>query len=112
NTYKLKLPDSMSHIHPVFNSPRVALTIRPYIPNNDMWFSNREAKAFYEFGNDNEQEWFVKEIIHKWTNGGLQFRVQWTLGDITWEPLSGVKELEALDRHLELCGVKCPHDLP
>ncbi|KIJ48469.1 hypothetical protein M422DRAFT_247807 [Sphaerobolus stellatus SS14] len=30
-------------------------------------------------------------------NDGLQFRVQWTLEDVTWEPLSGVKELEVLD---------------
>ncbi|KIJ24344.1 hypothetical protein M422DRAFT_274891 [Sphaerobolus stellatus SS14] len=48
---------------------------------------------------DDEQEWFIVEIIgHEWTNDGLQFRVQWTLGDVTWEPLSGVKELEALNR--------------
>ncbi|KIJ52171.1 hypothetical protein M422DRAFT_156908, partial [Sphaerobolus stellatus SS14] len=95
--------------------------IRPYIPNNDTRFANHEAKAFYDFGPkpnhgntmDDKQEWFVDEIIgHEWINGGLQFRVQWTLGDITWEPLAGVKELEALDRYLELHGIKHPCDLP
>src|ERR1700710_931248 len=87
--------------------------IRPYIPNNDTWFPNHETKAFYDFGKDDAQEWFVDEIIgHEWTNEGLQFRVQWTLGDVTWEPLSGVKELEALDRYLELWGVKRSRDLP
>ncbi|KIJ57333.1 hypothetical protein M422DRAFT_238927 [Sphaerobolus stellatus SS14] len=77
-----------------------------------MTFHNK-AKAFYDFGKDDEQEWFVEEIIgHEWTNEGLQFRVQWTLGDITWESLSGVKELEALDRYLELCSIKRLCDLP
>ncbi|KIJ53782.1 hypothetical protein M422DRAFT_242040, partial [Sphaerobolus stellatus SS14] len=71
------------------------------------------TKAFYDFGQDNKQEWFIEEIIgHEWSNDGLQFRVQWTLGDITWEPLSGVKELEALDRYLELHSVKRLRDLP
>ncbi|KIJ48183.1 hypothetical protein M422DRAFT_162957 [Sphaerobolus stellatus SS14] len=37
--------------------------IRPYIPNNDMWFPNQEAKAFYDFGKDKEQEWFFEAII-------------------------------------------------
>ncbi|KIJ55431.1 hypothetical protein M422DRAFT_99359, partial [Sphaerobolus stellatus SS14] len=92
--------------------------IRPYVPNNDAQLPNREAKAFYDFGKDDEQEWFVEEIIgHEWSNDGLQFRVQWTLGNVTWEPpvtepLSGVKELEALDYYLELHSVKRPCDLP
>ncbi|KIJ42777.1 hypothetical protein M422DRAFT_253864, partial [Sphaerobolus stellatus SS14] len=74
---------------------------------------HNKAKAFYDFGKDDEQEWFIEEIIgHEWTNDGLQFRVQWTLGDVTWEPLSGVKELEGLDRYLELCGIKRLRDLP
>ena len=83
------------------------------MPNDDEQFPNHKAKAFYDFGQDDEQEWFVNEIIdHEWTKNRLQFRVQWTLGDVTWEPLSGVKDLEALDHYLELWGVKHPRDLP
>ncbi|KIJ43688.1 hypothetical protein M422DRAFT_252930 [Sphaerobolus stellatus SS14] len=107
----LELPEELKarKIHATFHNS----LIRPHVPNNDTRFPNREAKAFYDFGTDNEQEWFVEVIIgHEWANEGLQFRVQWTLGDVTWEPLSGVKELEALDRYLELCGVKRPCDLP
>ena len=33
------------------------------------------------------------------------------LGDITWEPLSSCKDLEALDAYLELQGAKAPQDL-
>ncbi|KIJ22604.1 hypothetical protein M422DRAFT_258360 [Sphaerobolus stellatus SS14] len=107
----LDLPDELKarKIHATFHNS----LIRPHIPNNDSWFPNQESKAFYDFGKDSEQEWFIEEIIgHEWSNDGLQFRVQWTLGDITWEPLSGVKELEALDWYLELRGVKRPRDLP
>ena len=33
------------------------------------------------------------------------------LGDVTWEPLSSCKDLEALDVYLELRGAKAPRDL-
>ena len=33
------------------------------------------------------------------------------LGDVTWEPLSSWKDLEALDVYLELRGAKAPQDL-
>jgi hypothetical protein len=33
------------------------------------------------------------------------------MGDITWEPLDNCKQLEALDRYLELHGVRCPTEL-
>ena len=42
----------------------------------------------------------------------LEFQVRWTLGDVTWEPLTECKELEALDEYLELHRVKRPRDLP
>ncbi|KIJ53924.1 hypothetical protein M422DRAFT_153804 [Sphaerobolus stellatus SS14] len=71
----LDLPDELKarKIHATFHNS----LIRPHVPNNDSWFPNREAKAFYDFGKDDEQEWFVEEIIgHEWSNDGLQFRVQ------------------------------------
>ena len=27
-------------------------------------------------------------LAHKWTNNNLELQVKWTLGDVTWEPLS------------------------
>ena len=40
----------------------------------------------------------------------LELQVKWTTGDITWEPLSSCKDLEALDVYLELQGAKAPWD--
>ena len=43
--------------------------VQPYIKNNDILFPKRDTKVFYNFGNDEDQEWFVKEILaNKWTN--------------------------------------------
>ena len=78
--------------------------VRPFVPNNEVQFPKREAKSFYDFGNDDDQEWFVEEIIaHKWEGDkNLSLQVRWTLGDVTWEPYNICKDLEALDRYLEL----------
>ena len=87
--------------------------VRPYVKNNDILFPKREAKSYYDFGNNNEQEWFVDEILaHKWTDNNLELQVKWTLGDVTWEPIDSCKNLEALDSYLELRGVTHPRDLP
>ena len=75
-------------------------------------FPKRDTKVFYDFGNDEDQEWLVEEILaHKWTNNNLELQVKWTLGDVTWEPLSSCKDLEALGIYLELQGAKAPQDL-
>ena len=59
--------------------------------------------VYYDFGNDEDQEWLIKEILaHKWANNDLELQVKWTVGDITWELLSSCKDLEALDIYLEL----------
>ena len=85
----------------------------PYVKNSDVLFPKQEAKAYYNFSNNDEQEWFVKEILaHKWTNNDLEIQVKWTLGDVTWEPISSCKDLEALDKYLELQGVKHASDPP
>ena len=58
---------------------------------------------YHDFGNNEDQEWLVEEILaHKWTNNALEFQVKWKTGDVTWDPLSSCKELEALDVYLEL----------
>ena len=60
-----------------------------------------------------ESEWLVNEIIgHQWEGKDVMFRVKWNMGDTTWEPYSNCKDLEALDRYLELHGVRTVRNLP
>jgi hypothetical protein len=111
-TVTLELPDDLKnwHVSPTFH----ANPVRRYIANNDDLFPKREAKSFYDFGVTADEEWLVDEIIvHRRINSKeLEFQVRWTLGDVTWEPMSACKELEALDNYLELRGVSKPRDLP
>ena len=88
--------------------------VQNFVANNDKLFPKRDTKSFYDFSQDDEQEWLVKEITsHRWSNSKeLKLEVRWTLGDITWEPLASCRDLEALDLYLELRGIAHPHDLP
>ena len=89
--------------------------VRKFVANNDELFPKWDAESFYDFGQDDEQEWLVEEIItsHCWTNSKeLKLEVRWMLGDTPWEPLAACKDLEALDLYLELQGVAHPCDLP
>ena len=107
----IKLPPKLKdrRISPTFHTNLV----RPYFKNNNILFPKREAKLYYNFGNNDEQEWFINKILaHKWTNNNLELQVEGTLGDITWEPIYSCKKLEALDTYLELNGVTRPWDLP
>ena len=112
STVTLELPPALieRQINPTFHMG----LIRKFVANNDKLFHSRDAKSFYDFGKDNEQEWLVEEITsHRWTSPKeLKLEVRWTLGDTTWEPLATCKNLEALDIYLELCSVAHPHDLP
>ena len=50
--------------------------VRPYVKNNDILFPKREAKSYYNFGNNDEQEWFVAKILaHKWTENYLNYKL-------------------------------------
>ena len=109
--YMLELPEELlkRRIHPTFH----ARLLRPAIENNDACFPNREATFFYDFGNDPGREWNVDLIVdHKHSGNSVLFDVQWETGKITHEPYNNCKELEALDRYLELHGVKHWHELP
>ena len=98
-TLQLRQEFKNREINPTFHTSLV----QPYIKNNDIVFPKRDIKVYYDFGNDEDQEWLVEEILaHKWTNNDLELQVKWMLGDITWEPLSSCKDLEALDIYLEL----------
>jgi hypothetical protein len=47
-------------------------------------------------GEESEMEWEVKRILQERRSAGKdEFLVEWAMGDKTWEPLEGVKELEA-----------------
>ena len=88
--------------------------IQKFVTNNNELFPKQDRKSFYDFGQDDEQEWLIKEITsHRWTSSKeLKLEVKWMLGDTTWEPLASCKDLEALDLYLELWGVAHPHYLP
>jgi hypothetical protein len=112
STATLKLPEDLKNrrVSPTFHTSLV----RRYIANNNDLFPKREAKSLYEFGAHNDEEWLVDEIIaHRRINSKeLEFQVRWTLGDVTWEPMSAWKDLEALDNYLELWGMSRTRDLP
>jgi len=109
STYQVKLPPDMKkrRIHDVFHEN----VLKRYIGNNDELFPKRETRPHYDFSDDPDNEWVVNEIIdHKWSPN-LMLKVLWELGDSTWEHLSVVEELQALDQYLELEGVTEPLQL-
>ncbi len=112
SNYVLELPVALQQcqIHPKFH----ASLLRPYHENNDLLFPNRAHPEPYDFGAPDDAEWFVEEIIgHRWIDRSrLELNVRWSLGDTTWEPLPTCNELAALDRYLEVMGVRYPRDLP
>ena len=64
-------------------------------------------------GDDPDKEWNVDLIVdHKHIGNTIFFDIQWETGETTHEPYINWKELEALDRYLELHGVKHWCELP
>ena len=102
----LELPPELmaQWVHPTFHMS----LLRAHIPNDDTRFPHHDMKAYYDFGAADKPEWFVNEILaHRLVDStGLELQVHWTLGDMTWEPCALCKELAALDKYLELRGVK------
>ena len=57
----LKLPQEFKErkINPTFHTSFV----QPYIKNNDILIPRRDTKVYYDFRNDENQEWLIKEIL-------------------------------------------------
>jgi hypothetical protein len=112
STVTLELPDDLKNwrMSPTFHT----ILVRWYVANNDELFPKQEAKSFYDFGAIADEEWLVDEIIaHRRIHSkDLEFQVRWTLGDVTWEPMSACQDIEALDNYLELRDVTRTCDLP
>jgi hypothetical protein len=106
--YKLELPAALTarSIHPVFHSS----LLRPYFPNDLAIFPRRDSQHEFDFGLPDDREWLVEDIVkHAWEGRGkktIKFYIKWIASDeVTKEPYESVKDLEALDRYLDLQGV-------
>ena len=111
NMYTLDLPDQLKaqRVHPTFHMG----LLWAHEPNDDIMFLRRDAQTFYDVSNNNDTEWVVDELLaHRWKGAQVEFLVRWNLGDTTWEPYIHCKELEALDRYLELQGAASVKQLP
>ncbi|KAI6017275.1 hypothetical protein PISMIDRAFT_101004, partial [Pisolithus microcarpus 441] len=111
DTYTLELPKQLQEqcIHPTFH---VNLLCH-HEPNDNAMFPRHDAHVFYSEANTTTHITKAKWDSHTpWCYTGLKFLVKWSLGDSTWEPYLHCKDLEALDRYLELHGVEDPHQLP
>ncbi|KXN84502.1 hypothetical protein AN958_12416 [Leucoagaricus sp. SymC.cos] len=105
------LPALIKHkIHPMFH----VLLLRLYTVSNDVLFLNQAKPEPYDFGIDDEHEWFIDELTGHRFNGhkNLKFEVHWNTSDMTWELYNACKDLMALDRYLELRGVSKVTQLP
>jgi hypothetical protein len=111
SNYVLRLPPVLTqrNIFAKFHVSRLA----PHEPNDSILFPGRAVEVFYDFGEDPEREYQVKEIVdHRWDDdNSLWFRVRWGLGDLTWEPLANVNDLIALDDYLIVQGVENVEEL-
>src|SRR5260370_17191440 len=112
STYTIKLPPELEAqgIHPTFHVSRLAT----HEPNDLLLFPGWDAQVYYDFGENPEKELQVYEILdHIWDlDDMLWFRVKWSAGDLTWEPVVNINELIALDNYLELHAVKNMEELP
>jgi len=86
--YQLRLPPSMSRLHPVFNVVKLSLTPLDPIPGR-----RTSPPPFLEIV-DGEEEWVVEEILDSWmVNRKLCYLVKWEGFGVehnSWEPWDNV----------------------
>jgi len=111
STYKVELPFQLKaqNLYDWFHRSK----LHPYHTNDDALFPHQEVHIFYDFGTPDDQEWLVDKILtHKWDGSQLSFHVHWNQDDTTWEMLETCKDLQALDKYLQLISVEQPSELP
>ena len=109
--YELELPSQMStrRIHNKFH----AHLLRLFKENDENLFPKWDASYYYDYGEPDDTEWEVDEILtHRWTGNRIEFLVCWELGDTTWEPYGNMAQVRQLDDYLDILGVKDWKDLP
>ncbi|EIN03334.1 hypothetical protein PUNSTDRAFT_27305, partial [Punctularia strigosozonata HHB-11173 SS5] len=80
SVYLIDLPADLKarRVHPRFHITK----LRPHVPNDDALFPGREPANFYDFGQAEDLEYEVEEIVtHEWHGNEALFLVRWTLGD-------------------------------
>ncbi|PVF91430.1 hypothetical protein CPB86DRAFT_684458, partial [Serendipita vermifera] len=109
-TYQLELPDFLKErgVHNAFH----ASLLKIHIPNCDLRFPGRQFEQLAAFGGEDDT-WTVEKIRNHYKHGkNIMFELEWSNGDITWEPLEKVRELEALVEYLEVMDVTDVTKLP
>ncbi|KXN87206.1 hypothetical protein AN958_09079 [Leucoagaricus sp. SymC.cos] len=99
SNYKLDLLQVLvnQRIYPVFHVSLLKL----FHESDNTLFPDQTWPEPYDFGLDDEI------IGHRHLdNGQLEFEVQWSLSDTTWELTGNCTDLSALDQYLELHGVQ------
>jgi len=81
--------------------------LAPHEPNDSLIFLGQAAQIFYDFGDNPKREYQVSKIVtHAWDmDNCLWFCIKWGIGDLTWEPLSNMDDIAALDEYLTLQDV-------
>jgi hypothetical protein len=72
--YTLDLPPELKarRIHPSFHVTR----LRPHNKNDDVLFPKHEVRAYYDFGDAEDEEWLVDDILaHQWKGNTVSFLV-------------------------------------
>ncbi|EIN04459.1 hypothetical protein PUNSTDRAFT_26806, partial [Punctularia strigosozonata HHB-11173 SS5] len=111
SVYLIDLPADLKVrcVHPRFHISKLRL----HMPNNDNLFPGREPANFYDFGQAEDLESEVEEILtHEWNGDEVLFLVRWSFGDSSWELWENVKNLALMDRYFKIEGVSHVEDLP
>jgi hypothetical protein len=111
SAYKLELPQELldRRINPTFHISR----LRRHYPNDSKLFPLRRTQTAYDFGEPDEAEYVIEEIVdHRWNGNDIEFLIRFREVGEKWEPLENAIELVELTTYLALHGVEDWKDLP